>query len=413
MDAELTHRYASTVRRFDLPGWPCFEPDERAAVEAVLASGRVNAWTGEECAAFEREWSERFGCGGSIAMANGSVTLDAALAALEVGPGDEVIVSPRSYVASAACVALRGATPVFVDVDPDSGNIDPDAVLAAIGPRTRAVLPVHLAGWPADLPAIMEIAERHGLPIVEDCAQAHGARIGNRRVGSFGTFASWSFCQDKIMTTGGEGGMLSTPDESLWKRCWSLKEHGKSWDAVQTPASVPGFRWLVETHGSNLRMTEMQAAIGRCQLRKLDDWLDARRRNANLIRARLGELPWIRAPWPAASIEHAAYKCYVYLVPDEMPRDLDRTKILDALASAGLPALTGACPEIYLEGSMREHRPKERLPIAQALGETSLMFPCHHTIDAATAERFADAVRATLQRVADESASPTAAASRG
>jgi dTDP-4-amino-4,6-dideoxygalactose transaminase len=388
----------------DLPPWPQFEPDELAAAQAVLASGRVNYWTGGECISFEQEWSKRFGCGPSIAMANGTLTLDAALTALGIGPGDEVIVSPRSYVASAGCVALRGATPVFVDVDPDSGNIDPDAVLAAIGPRTRAILPVHLAGWPADMPRLMRVAERHGLAVIEDCAQAHGARTAGRCVGTFGIFASWSFCQDKIMTTGGEGGMLSAADESLWKRCWSLKEHGKSWDRVHRDDHQPGFRWLVEDHGSNYRMTEMQAAIGRCQLRKLDAWLDARRRNAALLRDALGAIPWLRFPWPEEGIEHAAYKAYAYLVPEALPHGLSRATILDGLAAAGLPALTGACPEIYLESAMAPFRPAARLPIAAALGETSLMFPCHHTIDAETAERFADLLAETLVKIAEQAA---------
>lgn len=391
-----------------LPTWPRFELDEQAAAQAVLASGRVNYWTGGECIAFEREWAHRLGCGPSIAMANGTLTLDAALTALEIGPGDEVIVSPRSYVASAGCVALRGATPVFVDVDPDSGNIDPDAVVAATSPRTRAILPVHLAGWPADMRRIVEVAERHSLAIIEDCAQAHGARIADRCVGAFGTFASWSFCQDKIMTTGGEGGMLATADESLRKRCWSLKEHGKSWERVHRDDHPPGFRWLVETHGSNYRMTEMQAAIGRCQLRKLDAWLEARRRNAALLREALGAIPWLRMPWPSDGVEHAAYKVYAYLVPEALPHGLSREAILEALAAAGLPALTGACPEIYLESAMAPFRPAVRLPIAAALGETSLMFPCHHTIDAATAERFAALLAQTLVEIAERAAGRSA-----
>ena len=397
----------------DLPPWPRFEPDEQAAAQGVLASGRVNYWTGGECIAFEREWSDRFDCGPSIAMANGTLTLDAALTALGIGPGDEVIVSPRSYVASAGCVALRGATPVFVEVSPESGNVDPHAVAAAIGPRTRAILPVHLAGWPAEMPRIVQIAERHGLAVVEDCAQAHGARIAGRCVGAFGTLASWSFCQDKIMTTGGEGGMLATPDAALWRRCWSLKEHGKGWERVHRDDHPPGFRWLVESHGSNYRMTEMQAAIGRCQLRKLDAWLDARRRNAALLRAALGAIPWLRMPWPEEGVEHAAYKAYAYLVPEALPRGLSRGAILDGLAAAGLPALTGACPEIYLEAAMAPFRPPSRLPIAAALGETSLMFPCHHTIDAATAERFATLLAQTLAGIAERAARRSAASLSG
>jgi dTDP-4-amino-4,6-dideoxygalactose transaminase len=399
----------SNYPHLELPAWPAFEPDERQAALTVLASGRVNAWGGVECLAFEREWSDRLGCGPAIAMANGTLTLDAALAALGIGPGDEVIVSPRGYIACAGCVARRGARPVFVEVCLDSGNIDPDAIAAAIGPRTRALLPVHLAGWPAEMPRIVQIAARHGLAVIEDCAQAHGARIGGRCVGGFGTLASWSFCQDKIMTTGGEGGMLATSDEALWRRCWSLKEHGKSWTEAHREDHPHGFRWLVESHGSNYRMTEMQAAIGRCQLRKLDGWLEARRRNASILREALAPLPWLRMPWPEGGIEHAAYKVYAYLVPEALPRGLSREAILAALAAAGLPALTGACPEIYLERSMVPFRPPSRLPNAAMLGETSLMFPCHHTIDAATMERFAERLAAALIEVADKASRRAAA----
>jgi dTDP-4-amino-4,6-dideoxygalactose transaminase len=392
------------MRGQELPHWPVFEADERAAVLSVLDSGRVNYWTGGECVAFEREWSQRFGCGPAIAMANGTLTLEASLEALGIGPGDEVIVSPRSYVASSACVARRGARPVFADIAIDSGNVDPDAVASAVNSRTRAIVPVHLAGWPAAMPEIMHVAQRHGLAVIEDCAQAHGAAIGDRSVGAFGTMASWSFCQDKIMTTGGEGGMVSTNDDALWRRCWSLKEHGKSWERVQAEHHPPGFRWLVERHGSNYRMTEMQAAIGRCQLRKLDDWLSARRRNAAIIRQGLLALPFLRAPWPDPPIEHAAYKVYAYLVPDALPRGCTREWILKGLAKAGLPSLTGTCPEIYLETAMAPYRPPQRLPNAAALGETSLVFPCHPTIDAPAAERLATTLVGVLSQLVEAAA---------
>ena len=248
--------------------WPAFEQDEINAVLNVLESGKVNQWTGTEVVSFEKEFAQYLGVRHAIALANGSVALDVAFSVLGIGPGDEVIVTPRSFVASASCIVLRGATPVFVDVDRDSQNITVEAVESAISPRTKAVIAVHLAGWACEMEALKTLCSRKGVYLIEDCAQAHGARLGGKPAGSFGDFAAFSFCQDKIMTTGGEGGMLVTDDEDLWRRAWSLKDHGKDYDAVFYDEHPDGFRWLVKSFGTNYRMTEMQAAIGRVQLRK-------------------------------------------------------------------------------------------------------------------------------------------------
>ncbi len=398
--------------RLSLPPWPVFEPDELATVDAVLRSGRVNYWTGSTCRDFEAAWSRAHGVGTpgapanlhSLSMANGSLTMDAALRALGIGPDDEVIVSPRSYVASAMCVVLAGATPVFADVDLDSGCITPSTAEAVRSPRTRAVIPVHIGGWPCDMPGFMAWAGSHGIDVIEDCAQSHGGHIGGQALGTFGTFASWSFCQDKIMTTGGEGGMLVTADPDLFKRCWSYAQHGKDHDDAfaQHAPTVPGsFRWVVQHEGTNLRMTEMQAAIGLRQLAKLPQWSAARRRNSLIMQETLRTLPGLRVPRTPEG--HAHYRCAAFTEGDLAPEIRDR--LLVALHAAGIPAMHGSCSEIYREqaferrgltpASMRrgELDADGRLPNARALGESSLTFLVHHTIDESSMMRYASAAR--------------------
>ncbi len=394
-----------------LPPWPIFEADELAAVDAVLRSGKVNYWTGPTCRAFEQAWSAAHAPSNSahmplhsLSMANGSVTMDAALRALGIGPGDEVIASPRSYVASAMCVVLAGATPVFADVDPESGCITPATAEAVRSPRTRAVIPVHIGGWPCDMPGFVRWAHQHGIHILEDCAQSHGGHIDGRALGTFGTFASWSFCQDKIMTTGGEGGMLCTPDPALFKRCWSMAQHGKDHDESMRRHEevVPGdFRWLVKHTGTNLRMTEMQSAIGLRQLAKLPRWIERRRRNAEIMHDELRGLMGVRVPTTPPG--HAHYRCVVFLDGTDASarRDLVRQRML----ARSVPVMYGSCSEIYLERAFADRGfvPSAvrrgtldgdgRLPVARRLGETALTFLCHHTIDEESMRTYARAAR--------------------
>ena len=382
--------------------WPSFGPDEVDAVARVIASGRVNYWTGDECRAFEREFAEWAGVPHAVSLANGTLALDAALKALAIGPGDEVVVTPRSFIASASCVVNTGATPVFADVDRDSGNITPDSIERVLTRRTRAILCVHLAGWPCDMAGIMALANSRGIAVVEDCAQAHGARFRGQGVGTFGQVGAWSFCQDKILTTGGEGGMVTTSDADLWSRMWSYKDHGKSLDAVRESAKQTGFRWLHETFGSNWRMLEVQAAIGRIQLRRLPDW--SARRNANAAAIREALLPFgvdegpIRIPefgcekcapnsWGSdrTCCVHAQYKLYAYAKPEELRQDWSRDRIVNEISRAGVPCFTGSCSEIYLERAFEgtDWRPAARLPVARELGETSIMFLVHPTLTSA------------------------------
>lgn len=357
--------------------WPIYDQEQIDAVAQVLASGKVNAWTGPDVRAFEAEYCAYTGAKHAIAMANGTVTLDAAMLGLDLQPGDEVIVTPRSFIASASSVMLAGGVPVFVDVDPDTQNITPDTIAPAITPRTRGIIPVHLGGWPCDMDGIMDLARAHDLWVIEDCAQAHGAMIGDRHVGTIGTLGSFSFCQDKIMTTGGEGGLLVTNDSDLWSRIWSYKDHGKGYDTVFNTEHPPGFRWLHDSGpGTNLRMNGPSASLGRIQLKRLDAWRAHRTANADILHNALATCPAFRVPMPPDGVTHAFYRFYAFVRPETLAPGWSRDRIIAEIAEAGFPAFSGSCSEIYLEKTFtsRGLGPKEPLPVARELGETSLAF---------------------------------------
>lgn len=374
------------------PKWPYYSEDERRAVQAVLESGRVNYWTGTQTREFEKEYAAHVGARHGIALANGTVSLELALAMLGIGPGDEVVTTPRTFIASASCAVTRGALPVFADVDRESQNITAATIEAVLSPRAKAIIVVHLAGWPCEMDDILELARARNIAVIEDCAQANGALYKGRPVGGIGTLGSFSFCQDKIITTGGEGGLLVMNDEDLWSRAWSFKDHGKSYDAVYRREHAPGFRWLHESFGTNWRMTEMQAAIGRAQLRKLESWTERRRANAGRLRGALADLPGIRVPFPPAHIDHAWYKFYAFLDVARLQPGWTRERIIETITAAGVPCFSGSCSEVYLEKAFDGHpsRPAVRLPVAKELGESSLMFLVHPTLEPAHIERACD-----------------------
>ena len=379
--------------------WPHYDADEIEAVAAVLRSGKVNYWTGDECRAFEREYAAYVGTRHAVAVANGTVALELALYALDIGPGDEVITSSRTYVSSASCIVMRGATPVIADVDPDSQVVTTDTIRAVVSPRTKAIIVVHLAGWPCDMDSILALANELNLKVIEDCAQAHGAFYKDRPVGSFGDMAAFSFCQDKIISTGGEGGVLTLNDETLWKKAWAYKDIGRSYDAVYNRQHGPGFRWLTESFGTNWRMTEMQAAIGRLQLRKLPDWVEKRRANAALLTECFSRLPGLRVTDPPVGVYHSYYKYYVFVERSRLKPGWSRDRIMETIAGSGVPCMSGSCSEIYLEKAFRDlgYGPKERLPVARRLGETSLMFLVHPTLDRKMIEITGDVVAKTMR----------------
>ena len=378
--------------------WPNYEPDEIDAVSAVLASGKVNYWTGEHGKHFEREFADHCQTDFAIALANGTLALELALEAADIGPGDEVVVTPRSFIASASCAVRVGATPVFADVSPESQNITAESVEAVLTPRTRAVIAVHHAGWPCDMDRLMSLAQQHDLTVIEDCAQAHGANYNGRPVGGLGHIAAFSFCQDKIITTGGEVGMLVTNDEQVWRRAWSIKDPGQAYDAVFNREHAPGFRWLHESIGTNFRMTEMQAAIGRLQLEKLPEWHRSRQQNAMRIAEALCRFSCVRVPLPGERIGHAFYRLYAFVDSDCLATGWNRDRIVDEIKSMGVPCFTGSCPEIYRERAFEAKGlvPPAPLPNATALGPTSLAFLVHPTLTEEDVDRTCGAIDAAL-----------------
>ncbi len=358
--------------------WPCFDEEEIEAVRKVMLSNKVNYWTGEECRNFEKEFALFADTRYAVALANGSLGLDAALKSLDIGPGDEVIVTSRSYIASVSSIIIAGATPIFVDLDLSSQNISPKSIRSAISKHTKAILCVHLAGWPCEMDEIMTIANEFNLYVVEDCAQAHGAKYNGKSVGSIGHVASWSFCQDKIISTGGEGGMITTNDETIWHKIWSYKDHGKSLKAIYDQKDSNGFKWVHESFGTNWRMTEMQAAIGRIQLKKMPYWQKIRINNAKKIWNTARECKGFRVPIIPNNIEHAAYKCYIFVKGNLQTRN----KILTQINEKDVPCYIGSCPEVYLEKAFNntKFKPKKRLQNTKILGDTSLMFLVHPTL---------------------------------
>lgn len=391
--------------------WPSFTQQEADAVSRVLLSNKVNYWTGTETREFEKEYANWVGTDYAIALANGTLALDLALQAMGVGAGDEVIVTPRSFIASVSTVVNAGALPVFADVEEATGNISARTIAPHITDKTKAIIAVHLAGWPCDMDEIMALAAQHNLWVIEDCAQAHGAKYKGKSVGSIGHVGAWSFCQDKIMTTGGEGGMVTTNDKTLWQKMWEYKDHGKNYDSVYNKQHPPGFRWLHDSFGTNWRMMEMQAVLGRIQLERMADWTAKRTKNAAVLREMC--LPYASSEGflsvPDAQFHevlgqdsvHAYYKYYVYARPDHLPADWSRDKIIQAFNEQGIPCFSGSCSEIYLEHAFDNHpsKPQQSLPVAKQLGETSLMFLVHPTLTDAEMQKVAQVGKTIFDQI--------------
>ncbi|EMJ3469012.1 DegT/DnrJ/EryC1/StrS aminotransferase family protein [Vibrio harveyi] len=378
--------------------WPSYTQEEISAVTNVLLSNKVNYWTGNECREFEREFADWVGSQYAITLSNGTLALDIALKALDVGENDEVITTSRTFLASASSIVTAGATPVFADVDLNSQAITAESISAVLSPKTKAVIVVHLAGMPADMDPIMELSEKHGFYVIEDCAQAHGAKYKGKSVGTIGHIGAWSFCQDKIMTTGGEGGMVTTNDERLWSAMWSYKDHGKSFDAVYNRKHTPGFRWLHESFGTNWRMTEIQGVIGRIQLKMMSEWTLKRQNNGASIDAAVADLVVVRTVEVPDYIEHAEYKHYLFVRPEWLKEGWSRDRIIDAIVERGVPVYQGSCSEIYMEKAFdnTSWRPKERLKNARELGETSLMFLVHPTLKPEEMNKACNVIREVL-----------------
>ena len=379
--------------------WPSFTKEEVDAVSKVLLSNKVNYWTGSICREFEQDFSDWCKVKYSVALANGTLALDSAFKAINLRNGDEVIVTSRTYIASVSSIVNSGALPVFIDVDLDSQNINPNFIRSSITKNTKAIVCVHLAGWPCEMDEIMEIANEHNLFVIEDCSQAHGAKYKEKPVGSIGHIGCWSFCQDKIMSTGGEGGMVTTNSESLWNKMWSYKDHGKSYKSTSQTAPSDAFRYIHESFGTNWRMTEMQAVIGQIQLKRMSVWHTKRLKNANRIWDEARKCKGLRAPIIHDYIEHAAYKCYVFVEPSLLRADWTRERIIEEIKLLGVPCYSGSCSEVYLEKAFTDSgiMPKVSLLNAKKLGEESLMFLVHPTLNNNEIQKTCDVIKAVMK----------------
>jgi dTDP-4-amino-4,6-dideoxygalactose transaminase len=396
--------------------WPFFSKEDVDKVQKILLSGKVNYWTGNECRKFEKEFATFTNTQYAIALANGTVALDLAIFGLGIKFGDEIIVTSRTFIASISSIINAGAIPKFVDVSSNSQNISAQNITDSITSKTKAIMCVHLAGWPCDMDEIMKIANEYNLFIIEDCAQAHGAKYKGKSVGSIGDVGCWSFCQDKIMSTGGEGGMVTTNNELLWKKMWAYKDHGKSYDAVYNQAHPPGpsFKWLHESFGTNWRLTEFQGAIGRLQLKKMSDWTTARNNNLKAIWRTASSLNGLRVPdFKCQSCNgcnrtnkciHAGYKCYVFVEPRKLNEGWSRNKIIESINSKGIPCFPGSCSEVYLEKAFDDtnFRPKNPLPIAKTLGENALMFLIDPTISKNQIKQTCLVLASVMSQAADQ-----------
>jgi dTDP-4-amino-4,6-dideoxygalactose transaminase len=398
--ADFTH-HAPRQSPLDHPElrWPQHEGDEIEAVVHVLKTGRVNSLVhGGQTRQFETDFAAFCAVPHAIAVSNGTTALELALRALEIGEGDEVIIPSRSFFATAASVIAVGAVPVFADIDPVSQNISPDSARSLIGSRTRAILCVHVGGWPCDMDALVKIANNAGLWLIEDCAQAHGARYRGRPVGSFGHAAAFSFCTDKIMSTGGEGGMVLLKDKEHWKTAWAYKDHGKNPDKVFNPAPGSGFRYIHDSFGTNWRLTEMQAAIGNAQLAKLPRWSEQRRRNAMALMHYLSDEAAVRLPAFPDYIDHAFYRLYVSIDPDVLGKNGSTASIIDRMARMGMPVGSGSCADMSRElafASLSVRR-AGKLRVAVEAGRRTIAFPVDHLMDETEMFRMANCLRIAI-----------------
>ena len=359
-----------------------FSDEEISAVSDVLRSGYVNKWFGTITNSFEEEFANYFKLDNALTMANGSLALEAAYEILEFNEGDEIITTPRTFIATASAAILKGAKVRFADVDIDSGNISSETIEPLINSKTKAITVVHLGGWPADIKNISLLAKSYNVKLIEDCSQSHGAMFDKQYVGTFSDLSVWSFCNDKIMSTCGEGGMISAKDSEIFKKLWSYRDYGKDKELVDNLPQDSSFKWLHSNFGSNLRMTELQSAVGKLHLSKLENWIKIRTKNAEKFISHLSKIPSVRVPIPNQNIKSAWYKFYCYVVPEALKKDWSRDRIIKEINDLGFPAFSGSCSEIYLERCFRDHDlvKSKRLPNAKKLGETSLMFLVHPTI---------------------------------
>jgi hypothetical protein len=359
--------------------WPQLNEKMISSVTEILKSGKLNQWNNKIVNDFEKKFARYIDCKYAVAVCNGTSALELCIKTLNINENDEIIVTPRTFIASASCCSWNKIKPVFVDVDINSQNITLETIKKYITPNTRAIILVHLAGWPCDLEDICNYCKNNNIYVIEDCAQAHGAKYNGKSVGTWGDINAWSFCQDKIITTGGEGGMVTTNSEDFFKLAWSIKDHGKGYDCVYKKTHPNGFRWLHENNGTNWRMLPIQAGIGIHALDELETWHNHRQEIANIYNNELSNIKGIRITIPPSNVIHAYYKYYFFIIEDMFK--ISRDEIIDLINKEGIFCQVGSCSEIYNEKSLHEFKPSYPLKNAQELFKTSILLKCDPCVE--------------------------------
>ena len=395
-----------------LPDWPQIPEEGIEAVAEVLRSGKINYWTGEQTRLFEAEFAALHEAAEALAVANGTLALELAVRSFGIGPGDEVIVPSRTFIATAGAVVAAGATPVIADIDPQTNALTPLSVAARLTPRTRAVIAVHVGGYPAPVAELRELTDQMDLVIIEDCAQAEGARYSGHAIGTAAHASCFSFCTDKILPLG-EGGVICYTEglrqSAAYLQAWAYRDHGHVFGRAQNTRvqeRSSQFKYLSDHFGTNARMPEVQGALARVMLRHVSAWHIQRTRNAEVLCGELADFAPAFSPvvLPASrraqGSEHAYYRLYFRLDPTALAPGWDRDRVIDAIAAEGAPVQFGSCALIGREqalltlGAPRD----EDLPGALCANEQSLAFFVHPTLTEADMADIAGAARKVLQK---------------
>ena len=361
--------------------WPNFSKDLISNVGRIIGSGKINYTEGPYGIKFEKEFSKFIGNKYSIAICNGTAALEVAIKSLRLPKNSEIIVPARSFFSSASCIVNTGYNPVFADVNLLTQNITINEIKRKITKKTKAIICVHLAGLPCDMPSIKKLANKKKIKIIEDCSQAHGASINNKQVGSFGDISTWSFCNDKIMSTLGEGGMISTNKKNLYEFCKRYINHGTNY---KNNKKTEKFIYNKDYFGTNLRITEIQSFAGLEQLKNLKK-IQNKRENISKIYFDLisNYQDFFNYYYPSKKIKSAWYRLYFFLKSDVKNYQKIRFKIIKDLRKNNLKCFTGSCPEIYLEKAFKKlnNFKPVRLKNCKILGETSIALDINHTLE--------------------------------
>jgi len=360
--------------------WPNFSKSLLLKINKILSNGVINYTTGNLGITFEKKFSEFIGNKYSIVTCNGTVALEVAIKSLDLPRNSEIIVPARSFFASASCIVNTGNIPVFADVDLATQNILSTDIERKINKKTKAIICVHLAGLPCDMEKIVKLAKQHKLKIIEDCSQAHGAMIDNSNVGTFGDVATWSFCNDKIISTLGEGGMISTNYKKIYKFCKTYINHGTNINKKKSNK----FIYNKNSFGTNLRITEIQSIAGLDQLKNLKKVQKIRENiSKNFFKIIIKYKKFFNTFYTSKNVKSAWYRFYFFVKPNVKNFKKLRFKIIKDLNRMNVKCSTGSCPEIYLETAFKtlKNFKFKRLKNCKLLGETSIALEINHTLN--------------------------------